>query len=194
MQHVLFALPTDPEAFLQAVLMTAARFTPPHRHGGGFHHDVGDTLKGGLAFLDRHLPAEEVYLMRLYASFQGEKAFGCLMTDAAEELFTWIQRHWAIQENSTGPLVRSPGSWKNRSWGLVGLAYSGGVVLFDESREEPYRQDIEEDMAAAYLPMGEEADHAFAPEVSTEACLLALAKALLDFLPEQEGDEESQSQ
>ncbi len=191
MQRVLFSLPDEAEPFLQTVLITSARFASSARHHGGFHHEVGDTLQGGLAFLERHLPAEGVYLMRLYASFQGGKALGCLVTDAAEELFLWLQQRWVLQEGTLGPLLRFPGPWKNRSWGLVGIAYNGGVVLFDESQEEPYRQEIDEGVEASYLPLGDEMDASFAPEVPTEMCLLALTKALLGLLPEQEDDDTS---
>jgi len=189
--RVLFSLPDEAEPFLQTVLISCARFASATRRRGGFHHEVGDTLQGGLALLERHLPAEEVYLMRLYASFQGGKALGCLVTDAAEELFLWLQQRWILQEGTLGPLLRFPGPWKNRNWGLVGLAYTGGIVLFDESSSDPYRQEIDEGVEAAYLPLGDEVDASFAPEVPTEVCLLALTRALLKLLPEQEADEEN---
>ena len=188
MQRVLFSLPDEAESFLQTVLISSARFIPSSHPRRGFHHEVGDSLQGGLAFLEQHLPTEETYLMRLYASFQKDKALGCLVADGAEELFCWLQRHWVLQEGTLGPLLRFPGSWKNRDWGLVGIAYTGGIVLFDDDQEEPYRQDLDEGVVASYLPLGEEADVSFSPEAPTEVCLLALTKPLLGLLPEQEDE------
>lgn len=184
MEWKIFDIDGDSEAFFQWLLLSLAEpFLEPLPDGPGYARTVGDDLLPALRFLDAAADPPLRGPLRLYASLGGNSPVALLCGEELEEALA------SLRERGEGdpPLKESSLDPSERSWGIIGLALPGWVILFSEDVEEACQDVFDGGFSVAYLPVG--ADSSLVdPFLPTKEAWRRLFAMVLRSLPHRRGE------
>ena len=169
--------------FLGPFLSPPHPLLAPRPPGPGQPRPVGDDLLPALRFLDAAADPPLRGPLRLYASLGGNSPVALLCGEELEEALA------SLRERGEGdpPLKESSLDPSERSWGIIGLALPGWVILFSEDVEEACQDVFDGGFSVAYLPVG--ADSSLVdPFLPTKEAWRRLFAMVLRSLPHRRGE------
>ena len=150
----------------------------------GYPVEVAPNLRDTLAFLEGfplEAPDSPSLWVRLYAAFSDEGDQALLVGEGL------ARRRADLPPGKWGESVPAPRG--RASWGLIGMAVPGWVLLFDESLEYPVQEPLNERVRTAFLPLDAQDGALFGPSQDTRIVQGTLLRALFEALPDREDDE-----
>jgi hypothetical protein len=142
----------------------------------GYETHVGPFLMDTLSFFDDPIPSASGWV-RLYASFSEERGTALMVGEGLDGL---------SRDLPPGEWHSSPPSPPGLSWGLIGMADRGWIVLFDDSIDEPMKERLDEDIMVAYMPLSVLDGVQLDPQVPPSRVQDLMVRWFLAYLPDRE--------
>ncbi|MCX7828611.1 MAG: hypothetical protein N2315_05295 [Thermanaerothrix sp.] len=140
----------------------------------GYETQVGPSLRDVLPFFG-DVPSSGDGWVRLYGSFSDQGSLA-MMVGRSLKGFNLPMGAWYT--SPPGP----PGG----SWGLIGMADQGWIVLFDDSIQEPMKERLSDSIMVAYLPFEILEGNPIEPHMESETVQRIMLRWLLAYLPDRE--------